>query len=112
MVLHATADKSGLCPRCNEAVRTVQPWPHWGKVRYGYFAGLFCALCCGPVIFADGFVLIPCLMLYMSAIGPLNSLAKRRPTCAQCGAVAVASLQELPRKGLRLIKGRRKPRPG
>jgi hypothetical protein len=88
-------------------VRTVRPWPHWRKARYVYFAGLFVALCCGPVIFADGFVLIPSLMVYMAAIGPLNSLARKRPTCAQCGAVVVETVRDLPRKGLRLIKGRK-----
>ena len=88
MVLKATPEKSGHCPRCNEHVRTVRPWPHWHKVRYGYFAGLFVALCGGPIIFTDGFVMIPMLMVYIAAIGPLNSLARKQPTCAQCGAIA------------------------
>ena len=89
-MLKATTEKSGLCSRCNEAVRTVRPWPHWRRVRYGYFAGLLVALCGGPVIFTDGFVLIPMLMVYIAAIGPLNSLARAQPTCAQCGAIARA----------------------
>ena len=86
MTLRATPDKSGHCPRCREDVRTVRPWPHWRKLRYGYFAGLGLALCGTPVILADAFVLIPCLMIYIAAIGPLNSLVAKRPTCAQCGA--------------------------
>ncbi|HKU39654.1 MAG TPA: hypothetical protein VJR89_15950 [Polyangiales bacterium] len=86
-MLKATKHKSGHCPRCRTDVQTVRPWPHWRKVRYGYFGGLGVALFAAPVILADGFVLIPCLMLYIAAIGPLNSLIAKQPTCAQCGAV-------------------------
>jgi hypothetical protein len=85
-VLKATPDKSGFCPRCREDVRTIRPWPHWRKVRYGYFAMLGVALCGAPVLLVDGFVLIPSLMMFMAAIGPLNSLVAKTPTCAQCGA--------------------------
>jgi hypothetical protein len=89
MTLRATPDISGYCTRCHADVRTVRPWPHWRKVRYGYFAGLALALCGAPVILADGFVLIPTLMVFISAIGPLNSLVHKKPTCAQCGAVVL-----------------------
>jgi hypothetical protein len=88
-MLRATREKSGYCTRCHEDVRTVRPWPHWRKVRYGYFAGLCLALCGAPVILADGFVLIPTLMVFISAIGPLNALVHKQPTCAQCGAVVL-----------------------
>jgi hypothetical protein len=97
MTLRATPDKSGHCPRCRQDVRTVRPWPHWRKVRYGWFSGLGLALCGAPVILADGFVLIPCLMMYIAAIGPLNSLVAKKPTCALCGAEAEAM------RGFRLI---------
>jgi hypothetical protein len=87
-VLKATPDKSGFCPRCRQDVRTIRPWPHWRKVRYGYFAGLGVALLGFPVILVDGFVLIPSLMIFIAAIGPLNSLVAKKPTCAQCGSPA------------------------
>jgi hypothetical protein len=86
MTLRATPGISGYCPRCATGVRTVQPWPHWRRVRYGYFATLVGALFCAPVILADGFVLIPMLMVFIAAIGPLNALVAKRPTCAQCGS--------------------------
>ena len=85
-VLKATPEKSGYCPRCREDVRTVRPWPHWRKVRYGYFAMLGVALCGAPVLLVDGFVLIPSLMVFIAAIGPLNALVAKRPTCVVCGA--------------------------
>jgi hypothetical protein len=85
MTIRATKEKSGHCPRCREDVRTVRPWPHWRKVRYGYFAVLGCALLGSPVLLCDGFVLIPTLMLFMAAIGPLNALIQKPITCMQCG---------------------------
>jgi hypothetical protein len=43
------------------------------------------ALMGGPVILADAFVLIPSLMIYLAAIGPLNHLARQVPACRRCG---------------------------
>jgi hypothetical protein len=77
-------DRLTRCPRCEHAMQPIAPWPHWRKVRLGYFAVLGLTLCGGPVILADGFVLIPTLMLYMSAVGPLNKLAKTVPVCSRC----------------------------
>ena len=75
-----------MCWRCRQTTEPLRPWPHWRKVRFAYFAGLMLALCGGPVILADGFVLIPTLMVYMAALGPLNALARQRPLCNHCGA--------------------------
>ena len=91
MAVHATKEISGHCPRCARGVRTVRPWPHWRKMRYGYFGMLGVALLCAPVILCDGFVLIPMLMVFIAAIGPLNTLARALPTCADCGAPVSAS---------------------
>jgi hypothetical protein len=95
MTLRATPDISGHCSRCNQGVRTVQPWPHWRRVRYGYFAVLVGALFCAPVILADGFVLIPMLMVFIASIGPLNSLVRKMPTCADCGAPIESTVRPL-----------------
>jgi hypothetical protein len=55
-------------------------------VRFGYFTVLVGSLFCAPVILADGFVLIPMLMVFIAAVGPLNALVAKLPTCADCGA--------------------------
>jgi hypothetical protein len=86
-MIRATADVSGHCVRCRRDVRTVRPWPHWRKARYAYFGMLLVALFCAPVILCDGFVLIPMLMVFIAAIGPLNTLVRKQPTCADCGAI-------------------------
>jgi hypothetical protein len=72
-------------------------------VRYGYFAVLALALCGAPVILADGFILIPSLMMFIAAIGPLNTLVAKRPTCADCGAPT----EKL--RGLRLVASQPPP---
>ena len=86
MPVHATPEISGHCPRCDRGVRTVRPWPHWRRVRYVYFGVLCVALFCAPVILADAFVLIPMLMTFIAAIGPLNALVAKLPSCADCGS--------------------------
>lgn len=87
----ATAEISGYCPRCADDVRTVRPWPHWKKVRYGFFGVLAMAALFSPVILADGCMLIPSIFLFISALGPLNTLAAEEPTCARCGGVAAGA---------------------
>lgn len=84
----ATVAVSGYCPRCDADVRTVRPWPHWKRVRYGFFGVLGVAAMFSPVILADGCMLIPSLFLFISALGPLNGLAAQQPTCARCGGMA------------------------
>jgi hypothetical protein len=79
-----------MCPRCKRWVDVDRPWPHWRKLRVLYFGVLGLALMGGPVILADAFVLIPCLMLYMSAIGPLNGLSRKEPICMRCGGIVPA----------------------
>jgi hypothetical protein len=74
------------CPRCASWMQPRRPWPHWKKVRTVYYSAFALALFAGPVVLADGFVLIPTLMLYLSAIGPLNSFVRQRATCTRCGS--------------------------
>jgi len=104
-VVKATPDKTGFCPRCRQDVPTVRPWPHWRKLRYAYFGVLALALFGAPVILADGFILIPTLMIFIAAIGPLNALVAKKPTCAVCGAV----VEKL--RGLRLVASQKKRDP-
>ncbi|MDD9933974.1 MAG: hypothetical protein OXT09_10235 [Myxococcales bacterium] len=75
------------CPRCSDEVKPIRPWPHWRKARIFYFCVLASALPAGPWILADGFFMIPMLMIVMAAIGPLNHLARQRPVCSRCSAV-------------------------
>jgi hypothetical protein len=91
VAIKATREISGHCGRCKRDVRTVRPWRHWRKIRYVYFAILGVAVFGTPVLLCDGFVLIPLLMLFIVAIGPLNTLVHAQPTCADCGAVVAVT---------------------
>ena len=106
-MIRATREMSGHCGRCRRDVRTVRPWRHWRKLRYAYFGVLGMALFGVPVLLCDGFVLIPLLMVFIAAIGPLNALARAQPTCADCGAVVV---RDRP-LALSLVRSAADPRP-
>jgi hypothetical protein len=75
------------CPRCKVWMHPIRPWPHWKKARVAYFSAFALLLFGSPVILADPLVLIPTLMLYLLAIGPLNSFARQRAICRRCGAL-------------------------
>jgi uncharacterized paraquat-inducible protein A len=81
------SDELACCPRCASWMKPRRPWPHWRKARTIYYSGFGLALFAGPVVLADGFVLIPALMLYLSAAGPLNSFVRQKATCTRCGSL-------------------------
>lgn len=84
-MLRATG--SGHCRRCDAHVRTVEPWPHWRRARLAFLGTLGLLGVASPILSADYCVMIPSLMLFLGAIGPLNGYVEEKPTCATCGAV-------------------------
>jgi ribosomal protein S27AE len=86
VVMSQGSDDVACCPRCASWMKPRRPWPHWRKARTLYYSGFGLALCAGPVVLADAFVLIPTLMLYLSAAGPLNSFVRQQATCTRCGS--------------------------
>ena len=40
---------------------------------------------------ADIYVMLPAALVFVSAIGPLRSLARIQPTCLRCGGVVTAT---------------------
>ena len=80
------SDDLACCPRCASWMKPRRPWPHWRRARTIYYSAFGLALCAGPVVLADAFVLIPTLMLYLSAVGPLNSFVRQKATCTRCGS--------------------------
>jgi ribosomal protein S27AE len=90
MAMPLRTDVLADCPRCATRVHAVWPWRHWGRLRYIYFGVLGLCLVASPVILADGFIMIPTMMVWMAAIGPINRLAAKKPTCARCGGIVTA----------------------
>jgi hypothetical protein len=77
----------GYCPRCAEQVEATWPWAGWSRLRKTYFAALGLVLLLSPLWMFDMYVLLPCALLFATAIGPLNALARIPPTCLRCGSV-------------------------
>jgi ribosomal protein S27AE len=82
------------CPRCSSHVEATWPWAGWVNLRRGWFFGLFFVVVASPIWFVDMYVMMPCAMLFIAAIGPLNTLARTRPTCLKCGSVVEAARLE------------------
>ncbi|HEY2735113.1 MAG TPA: hypothetical protein VGI70_14050, partial [Polyangiales bacterium] len=75
------------CPRCKKSVDATWPWAGWGRLRKAYFGGLLLLVCLSPVWMSDMSVMLPSALVFVSAVGPVNALAKIRPTCLRCGGV-------------------------
>ena len=81
----------GYCPRCGRGVEATWPWGGWVSLRKVWFAGLGVLVVFSPVWFTDMAVMMPSVMIFIVAIGPLNALARTRPTCLRCGGVVEAT---------------------
>lgn len=79
------------CPRCSASVEATWPWAGWVNLRKAWFVGLGVLLVFSPVWFTDMYLLMPSAMTFIAAIGPLNTLARTRPTCLRCGGVVEAA---------------------
>lgn len=62
-----------------------RPWRGWRHLRIAWFATLIAALPALPAVAFDACVMLPAFAVFLSAIGPLNELARRLPSCALCG---------------------------
>ena len=77
--------RTAHCPRCERRVALRLPWRGWRYVRYAWFCVLAALLPLLPAIAFDACVMMPAFMLFLTAIGPLNALARRPPACRRCG---------------------------
>jgi hypothetical protein len=77
--------RTALCGRCKRRVLLRTPWRHWRQVRSLWFATLIASLPLLPALAFDACFMLPAFMLFLMAIGPLNELARQRPSCARCG---------------------------
>jgi hypothetical protein len=78
------------CPRCAQDVEATFPWPYWGRVRKVWFTIAAGIVMASPVLMSDVYGMLPSAMVFVTAIGPLNALARICPTCLQCGCVVEA----------------------
>jgi hypothetical protein len=89
------------CDRCQCEREATWPWAGWGTLRKFWLVLIFCLVFSSPLYLADMHGLLPAAMIMVVAIGPLNALARIRPTCLTCGAV----VEPQPRAVAKLAKG-------
>ena len=77
--------RTAHCGRCKRRVLVRRPWRRWRQVRSLWFVALIVSLPLLPALAGDACFMLPAFMLLLTAIGPLNELARRRPSCARCG---------------------------
>ena len=77
----------GHCDRCKRETEATWPWTGWGALRRFWLVLIFALVFSSPLYLADMHGMLPAALIMVAAIGPLNALARIRPTCLMCGAV-------------------------
>jgi hypothetical protein len=72
------------CPRCDTSVQALRPWRGWKHCWRVWLGGLAVMLALTPLLAYDFCVLIPGMMVYLSAGGPLWHLQRTQPVCRKC----------------------------
>jgi hypothetical protein len=72
------------CPRCDSSVGVIRVWHGWKWCWRVWLGGLIVLLAMTPLIAYDFCILIPGMMVYISAGGPLWQLSRTRPVCRKC----------------------------
>jgi hypothetical protein len=72
------------CRRCDDDVRAIRPWRGWKPAWAIWKVGFVGALALFPLLASDYCVMLPSMMLYIAAAGPLRSFARQPPVCGRC----------------------------
>ena len=72
------------CPRCDDAVRAIRPWPWWNLLWNAWKVGFALILCLMPFLASDYCVMLPSTMLFLASGGLLRGYAKQKPVCRTC----------------------------
>ncbi len=73
-----------FCPRCDEAVRAIEPWRGWKPLWTAWKVGFVGILCAFPILAADYCVMLPSCMLYLVGGGLLRGYAREKAVCRKC----------------------------
>ncbi len=79
--------RKAYCWRCDDVVETRAPWPHWQKVKIGWFATVGTMMLGFPILSSDFCVMIPSMMAIIIAGSPIFRYASELPSCCTCSAV-------------------------
>lgn len=72
------------CGRCEALVPVIRPWRGWRVGWTVWRVGLVGVLAASPLLASDYCVMLPSMMLYLAAGGPLRSYARTPPVCRRC----------------------------
>lgn len=72
------------CPRCDASVGVIRVWHGWRWCWRIWFAGAVALFAMTPLLAWDFCVVIPSMMLYVAAGGPLYHLSRTKPVCRKC----------------------------
>ena len=73
-----------FCPRCDDTVRALAPWPGWKTLWNVWKVGFAVVIVCAPLLASDFCVMLPCTMMYLTAGGLLRGYARQKPVCNKC----------------------------
>ena len=103
--------RTAHCDRCKRRVPVRRPWRGWRRLRAAWFATLLVSLPLLPALAFEACVMLPAFALFLCAIGPLNELARRRPSCARCGLAVYGVPAPGGTAAVVALRGRRRLRP-
>lgn len=72
------------CGRCDAVVDPIRVWHGWNWCWRAWLCGLVVVVAMAPLLAYDFCVLIPGMMIYIAAGGPLRTLARTAPVCRRC----------------------------
>jgi len=79
--------RRAYCWRCDEVMEVRAPWPHWQKVKIGWFTTIAVMMLVFPILSSDFCVAIPSMMAIIIAGSPIFRYASEKPSCCTCSAV-------------------------
>lgn len=72
------------CARCDASVPVIRVWSGWKWCWRVWLTGFLMMIAMTPLLAYDFCVIIPGMMVYIAAGGPLYHLARTRPVCRRC----------------------------
>jgi hypothetical protein len=85
------------CRRCDALVGSIRPWRGWKPAWTAWKIGLVVVLALFPLLASDYCIMLPSMMVYLAAGGPLREYAKTRPVCRRCSLELTEGEPALPR---------------
>lgn len=84
------------CRRCDAQVSVIRPWRGWKPAWLAWKLFLVVVLALFPLLASDYCVMLPSMMLYILAGGPLRAFARQLPVCRRCSLELADTVRPVP----------------